>query len=316
MSVFLRIGRKKIGKHSFINENGEIRLIKFLLQTKKCNMGAIRKALRNKDIRINGNKVKEDIVLHTNDTVEIFLPNDFSNQNTQKIDIPIVFEDDNILVVNKPQGVAVHAGDSDDCENNPQTLIKLLQEQTSSELQLCHRIDRNTGGLVLLAKNRTALEEILAAIENHSIKKFYRCIVYGKPNPTTATLTNYLSKNSRLSKVFVHSTREKGDLTAITTYKTLKTCGELSLLEVSIATGRMHQIRAQLSHAGYPILGDGKYGNTTVNRKFKSKVQQLFAFRLCFDFPPKSKLSYLSGTSIEIAAINEADLNQFNVLQI
>ncbi|MBQ2124783.1 MAG: hypothetical protein II196_03215, partial [Spirochaetales bacterium] len=78
-------------------------------------MGAIRKALRNKDIRINGNKVKEDIVLHTNDTVEIFLPNDFSNQNTQKIDIPIVFEDDNILVVNKPQGVAVHAGDSDDC---------------------------------------------------------------------------------------------------------------------------------------------------------------------------------------------------------
>jgi 23S rRNA pseudouridine955/2504/2580 synthase len=78
----------------------------------------------------------------------------------------------------------------------------------------------------------------------------------------------------------------------------------------------MHQIRAQLAHAGYPILGDGKYGNTTVNRKFKSKVQQLFAFRLCFDFPTKSKLSYLSGTSVEISAINETDLNQFNVLQI
>ena len=124
-------------------------------------------------------------------------------------------------------------------------------------------------------------------------------------------MTNYLSKNSRLSQVFVHATREKGDLTAITTYNTLKTIADLSLLEVSIATGRMHQIRAQLSHAGYPILGDGKYGNTVINRKYKTKMQQLFAFRLEFNFPAKSKLSYLSGTSVEIAAIDEQTLAQF-----
>lgn len=274
-------------------------------------MGMIRKALRNKDVRVNGNKIKDDVVLQPNDTVEIFLPNDFSKQNVSKTELQVVFEDENILVVNKPQGIAVHAGDSDELNNNEQTLITLLQQQKYTDVQLCHRIDRNTGGLVLLAKNRSALEEILKAIEEHRIKKFYRCIVCGKPTPAKATLTNYLSKNSRLSQVFVHATREKGDLTAITTYNTLKTIADLSLLEVSIATGRMHQIRAQLSHAGYPILGDGKYGNTVINRKYKTKMQQLFAFRLEFNFPQKSKLSYLSGTSVEIAAIDEQTLAQF-----
>lgn len=276
-------------------------------------MGTARKALRNKDIKVNGNRVKEDMTLRPNDNIEIFLPNNFSNQNTPKVDIPIVFEDDNILIVNKPQGIAVHAGDSEESDKSSLTLIKLLQQQTSSELQLCHRIDRNTGGLVLLAKNRIALEEVLDAIENHTIKKFYRCIVYGEPKPPKATLTNYLSKNSRLSQVFVHATREKGDLTAITTYEVLATNKKLSLLDVAISTGRMHQIRAQLSYAGYPILGDGKYGNTVVNRKFKTKIQQLFAYRLEFCFSAKSKLNYLSGTSVEIPTINEETLNQFDI---
>lgn len=285
-----------------------------MLQTKVCNIGAIRKALRNKDIKVNGTRTKEDIILNQNDSIEIYLPNNFPEQNTQKPDLPIVFEDDNILIINKPQGIAVHAGDKEKSGDYQPTLIELLQ-QTSRNLQLCHRIDRNTGGLVLLAKNRTTLEEILNAIENHLIKKFYRCIVYGTPNPRKATLTNYLSKNSRMSQVFIHATREKGDLTAITTYNTLKTTGKLSLLEVSIATGRMHQIRAQLAHIGCPILGDGKYGNTAVNRKFKVKIQQLFAFKLEFNFPAGSKLSYLSGTSVEIPTINENDLKHFNFVQ-
>lgn len=285
-----------------------------MLQTKVCNIGTIRKALRNKDIKVNGTRTKEDIILNQNDSIEIYLPNNFPEQNTQKPDLPIVFEDDNILIINKPQGIAVHAGDNEKSGDYQPTLIELLQ-QTSHNLQLCHRIDRNTGGLVLLAKNRTALEEILNAIENHLIKKFYRCIVYGTPNPHKATLTNYLSKNSRMSQVFIHATREKGDLTAITTYNTLKTTGELSLLEVSIATGRMHQIRAQLAHIGCPILGDGKYGNTAVNRKFKVKIQQLFAFKLEFNFPTGSKLNYLSGTSVEIPTINENDLKRFNFVQ-
>lgn len=286
-------------------------LIKFLLQTKVCNIGAIRKALRNKDVKVNGTRIKEDIILNRNDNIEIYLAN--SEQSAPKHDLPVVFEDDNILIVNKPQGIAVHAGDNESGSHQP-TLIELLQ-QTSRNAQLCHRIDRNTGGLVLLAKNRGALDEILSAIENHSIKKFYRCIVCGTPEPRKATLTDYLSKNSRKSQVFIHATREKGDLTAITTYNTLKTTGGLSLLEVSIATGRMHQIRAQLSHIGCPILGDGKYGNTAVNRKFKVKIQQLFAFRLEFCFPAGSALSYLSGTSVEIPTINENDLERFAIVQ-
>lgn len=277
-------------------------------------MGTIRKALRNKDIKINGIRTKEDVILNQNDHIEIYLPSNLPEKNTPKTDLPIVFEDDNILIVNKPQGIAVHAGDNETSGNNQPTLIELLQQQTQCSLQLCHRIDRNTGGLVLLAKNRTALNEILNAIENHLIKKSYRCIVYGTPNLRKATLTNYLSKNSRISQVFIHTVREKGDLTAITTYNTLKTAGNLSLLEVSIATGRMHQIRAQLAHIGCPILGDGKYGNTTINRKFKARNQQLFAFRLEFNFPAGSKLSYLSGTSVEIPTLTENDLERFNIV--
>lgn len=277
-------------------------------------MGTIRKALRNKDIKINGIRTKEDVVLNQNDRIEIYLPSNLPEKNTPKTDLPIVFEDDNILIVNKPQGIAVHAGDNETSGSNQPTLIELLQQQTQCSLQLCHRIDRNTGGLVLLAKNRTALNEILNAIENHLIKKSYRCIVYGTPNPRNATLTNYLSKNSRISQVFIHAVREKGDLTAITTYNTLKTAGNLSLLEVSIATGRMHQIRAQLAHIGCPILGDGKYGNTTINRKFKARNQQLFAFRLEFNFPASSKLSYLSGISVEIPTLTENDLERFNIV--
>ncbi len=277
-------------------------------------MGTIRKALRNKDIKINGIRTKEDVILNQNDHIEIYLPSNLPEKNTPKTDLPIVFEDDNILIVNKPQGIAVHAGDNETSGNNQPTLIELLQQQTQCSLQLCHRIDRNTGGLVLLAKNRTALNEILNAIENHLIKKSYRCIVYGTPNLRKATLTNYLSKNSRISQVFIHTVREKGDLTAITTYNTLKTAGNLSLLEVSIATGRMHQIRAQLANIGCPILGDGKYGNTTINRKFKARNQQLFAFRLEFNFPAGSKLSYLSGTSVEIPTLTENDLERFNTV--
>lgn len=277
-------------------------------------MGTIRKALRNKDIKINGIRTKEDVILNQNDHIEIYLPSNLPEKNTPKTDLPIVFEDDNILIVNKPQGIAVHAGDNETSGNNQPTLIKLLQQQTQCSLQLCHRIDRNTGGLVLLAKNRTALNEILNAIENHLIKKSYRCIVYRTPNPRKATLTNYLSKNSRISQVFIHTVREKGDLTAITTYNTLKTAENLSLLEVSIATGRMHQIRAQLAHIGCPILGDGKYGNTAINRKFKARNQQLFAFRLEFNFPAGSKLSYLSGTSVEIPTLTENDLERFNIV--
>lgn len=278
-------------------------------------MGTIRKALRDKDIKVNGIRTKSDVILNQNDIIEMYLTNNFTEQSTQKNNVSIVIEDDNILIVNKPQGIAVHAGDNEKSNNAQPVLIELLRHQTSDNLQLCHRIDRNTGGLVLLAKNRTALNEILNAMENHLIKKCYRCIVYGTPNPYKATLTNYLSKNSRISRVFIHTTREKGDLTAITTYNTLKTIGELSLLEVSIATGRMHQIRAQLAHIGCPILGDGKYGNTTVNRKFKAKIQQLFAFKLEFNFPAGSKLSYLSGTSIEIPTLNENDLERFNIVQ-
>lgn len=278
-------------------------------------MGTIRKALRDKDIKVNGIRTKSDVILNQNDIIEMYLTNNFTEQSTQKNNVSIVIEDDNILIVNKPQGIAVHAGDNEKSNNAQPVLIELLRHQTSDNLQLCHRIDRNTGGLVLLAKNRTALNEILNAMENHLIKKCYRCIVYGTPNPHKATLTNYLSKNSRISQVFIHTTREKGDLTAITTYNTLKTIGELSLLEVSIATGRMHQIRAQLAHIGCPILGDGKYGNTTVNRKFKAKIQQLFAFKLEFNFPAGSKLSYLSGTSIEIPTLNENDLERFNIVQ-
>lgn len=229
----------------------------------------------------------------------------------------VVYEDDNMLVVNKAQGIPVHPdkeqsqntlidqvriylnkGNKQPDENCP--LQKPLQnhiQKDSFQPSLCHRLDRNTGGLVVIAKNKESYDTLLNKIEAKEIKKYYKCLVKGRMERTEARLKAYLWKDARKSMVFVSNQKSKGALEIITAYRVLEydPSIDVSMLEVELITGRTHQIRAHLAYVGHPILGDGKYGTNTINRMFGLKMQALWAYKLSFNFKGKSSLDYLNG---------------------
>lgn len=256
--------------------------------------------MRNKDIKVNEIRVKTDCILKNGDIVTIFLPENTDTHKNENYDkyFTVVYEDENLLIVNKIRGLCVNTDISDDSPN----LIEELNRYAGTEngVFLCHRIDRNTGGLVVSAKNQNVLNEITKAIEERRVRKYYQAIVYGKPQKVSDKLINYISKDENASKVFIREKKGRDNVTAITNYNIVRTEKNISLLDVEIETGRMHQIRVQFAHSGFPIIGDGKYGNTAINRKFREKKQLLYAYKLVFDFDKGSKLSYLNSKSIEI----------------
>lgn len=247
------------------------------------------KLLRKKDIRINGNRIHEDCILHTGDEVVVYIQDSPAHKN-----IPIIYEDNNIVIINKPAGIEV--------TNNKNSLTSELKENYTY-IEPCHRLDRNTSGLVVFAKNENSLNNLLNGFKAHEIKKFYACIVIGKMPKEKDSLDAFLFKDSKKSLVYISDTPKKGYLSITTIYKVLKYNKEkdLSLLDVELKTGRTHQIRAHLAHIGHPILGDGKYGINEINKEFNKKMQMLCAYELKFDFSSSNSLSYLNDINFKIS---------------
>ena len=287
-----------------INNKNDEKKLNNVLQKEfpALSLNTIYKALRKKDIRVNNIRINENITLHTGDIVKVFIADEFlftdKSNNASKVsckstDIPVIYEDSNILIVDKPSEIEV-TGDN--------SLTTVLSAKYGFTIYPCHRLDRNTTGLTLFAKNKQSEQILFDKFKNHEIEKHYICRVYGVPPKKHAILNDYLFKDNKKSMVYISNTHKKGYQNISTEYFVLSSnkSNNTSILEVILHTGRTHQIRAHLAYIGYPIIGDGKYGRNDINKQFKCKTQNLCSYKMRFNFTSDSQqLEYLSGKEFE-----------------
>lgn len=254
--------------------------------------GLFYKTLRKKDFRVNNIRISENIAIHTGDEIKVFISDELLENN---ISLSVIYEDNNILIINKPINMEV--------TNESNSATSILGKKYSY-IKPCHRLDRNTSGLVLFAKNEPSLNLILDAFKNHEIEKHYMATVYGIPKVKKARLTAYLFKDSKKSLVYISNEPKKGYVKIITSYTVVKedkkknTC----ILDINLETGRTHQIRAHLAYIGFPIIGDGKYGKNEINKKFNQKTQLLECYSLKFNLKNGNNiLQYLNGKTFLIS---------------
>jgi 23S rRNA pseudouridine955/2504/2580 synthase len=294
------------------NDSGQ-RLDRFLAKAfPNLSQGIIRSALRKNRIKLNGKRPDADYRLQKNDVLRLYMDEIISEKNKPAFyEIPrelnIIFEDENLLILDKPPGLPVH----EDNENAHDTLINrvLLYLKSKGEFHpddeisfrpaLCNRIDRNTGGIVLAAKNAETLRIISQKLKDRELTKLYLCAVNGAlpKEKKCTTLTAHLEKFSEQNKVRITNNKTPKSKAIKTAYKVLDSGKNMSLLEVNLLTGRTHQIRAHMAFIGHPILGDGKYGKPSKAFKF----QALYSYKLRFDFTSEAGiLEYLRGREFEV----------------
>ncbi len=272
-----------------------LKLTKLVLKEyPELSFGQVSNALKNKDIRLDNVRTNKDVLVNVGTKVSVYI--DFDKLESK---IKRIYEDENVLIVFKPRGIEV-VGNASDLEH------VLMREGV--KVFACHRIDVNTEGLVVLAKNKRAEEELLKAFKNHAVHKEYTAWVCGHMEREQDTLKAYLIKNAAASRVQVFYEEKKNSKEIITKYKVLEDLKTSSLLSVEILTGRTHQIRAHLAFIGHAVIGDDKYGNREINKAFSMKYQALTASKLKFNLT--GFLSYLNNKTFKVSPTWLENLNK------
>lgn len=301
------------------NDSGQ-RLDKYLLKVfPKLPKSLMYKEIRKKNIKINKKRTQPDYIINEGEEISLYLKDDVLAEKKKHYDfmkapsgLDILYEDGNIMLINKRPGLLCHP----DGKEYTATLIaavkrKLFEsgewdpnESEAFTPSLANRIDRNTGGIVIAAKNAQSLRILNEKIKTREIEKHYLAAVHGTFDDKEAELKAYLSKNERTNKVSVFDKEKPGSKEIITKYKVIDEYDDFSLLDIDLKTGRTHQIRAHMAHIGHPLLNDGKYG--TEEGRFR---QALYSYKLIFNIKNADILDYLAGK--EFTAENCEILKKF-----
>ena len=288
------------------------KLSSFLQRELRCSSSFIHKTKWLQCFYVNGVPQRTNYIVSPGDEIRVPIVEPTPDYPAEAGPLDILYEDEHILLVNKPAGLVVHEDES----QTPNTLINQIkaylfqsgawdpESERSFVPALCNRIDRNTGGIVLAAKTAPALRILNEKIRDREIAKYYLCLVHGTPKPASGTLKNYLRRDTDKKQVFVDRSKTKDNLTALLRYQVKESRCGLSLVECELLTGRTHQIRVQMAQAGHPLAGDTKYGTAGQNRGLPFSHQALWSWRVRFDFPtPAGELEYLRGLEVQVAHV-------------
>lgn len=293
------------------NDGGQ-RVDKFLTKAyPNLPQSMLYKCIRKKDIKVNGQRCQISTRLQEGDVLSLFLKEEFLQKEERPEDflkapkkLSILYEDENLLLLDKKPGLIVHPDENYHFDSLIARVQHYLYDKGEFDPKgenafapaLVNRIDRNTGGIVMAAKNAEALRVLNQKVKDREMHKFYLCVVCGHLDKKEDLLTGYLEKNEFQNRVYISKKPKDGAKTIRTRYRVLEEKRDFSLVEVELLTGRTHQIRAHFASIGHPLAGDGKYGKNTVNKEIGFPYQALYSYKLRFDFQTDAEgLSYLDG---------------------
>ncbi len=298
------------------NDAGQ-RLDKFLTKTyPNLPQSVLYKCIRTKDVKRNGKRCQRDDRLQEGDELSLYWQEEFFQTAPKEYDflkapkaLSIVYEDENMMLLDKKPGLIVHPDQNYHFDSLIARVQHYLYDKGEYDPQgenafapaLVNRIDRNTGGIVLAAKNAEALRILNQKVKDRELVKLYLCVVCGRLSQKEGLLTGYLEKNEAQNRVYILKKPKEGAKAIRTKYRVLAEKRDFSLLEVELLTGRTHQIRAHFASIGHPLAGDGKYGKNAVNKGTGFPYQALYSYKLGFRFQTDGGLlQYLDGREFSV----------------